>query len=992
VDTETTVDSTQTLLFGAFRYCRVDDAAVITVAEGLIYADDLPDTDPDGYRVLQEYAKTQKPDANLTYPNVEPSWQLQLVSRKDFVDKWLWHVGYPHNNRLDPATIVMFNAPFDISRLAVDVAEARADMRGGFSFTLWTDNDSNPAPWRPRIAIKTIDSKRAIKKFRRLERGKNNHSGHLLDLRTLVFALTGTSHSLDSACAASHVPGKASAPEFGVISDEAIDYCRQDVHATTALYTAAMDEYRRHPTELQATKAYSPASIAKAYLHAMGIQSRLELQPDFPTDILGFAMSAFYGGRSEIHIRRTPVPVTLVDFTSMYPTVDILMRIWDLVTANEIKAVDHTDGIRKLLDDTRLDDWFEPNRWPQLVAIVEIIPDGDIVPVRANYRPDDWSIGLNPLYSDQSFWYTLPDIIASKLLSGRTPQIRRALRFIPTGGTQNSLQDVALRSDVLIDPRDHDFFQRVVEARQEAKDQNPNHPHETCTCQPCGTARFLKVLANAGNYGIYAEMIRREQPGKVTVHSSSGEPFIAHVTAPEWPGRYCFPPIAACITGAARLMLTLLERSIIDSGGTWVFCDTDSMAIVATPTGDELIACHHSPDGTDAIRTLSYNTVEAIRGHFNQLNPYDPQLVPDLLKVEADGTCLAISAKRYVLYNQTPLGDIDIVKRSEHGLGRYLPPRTMPPGEVDENKPTTWVDECWRWIIKAIDNPDEPLPTWVDELALTRITVSSPILARPFTRWNKGKSWGDRIKPFNFLLVADLDPFGLPLGADPHRFRLIAAYNSAHDGRDLEWRNLYDPDGVAHEVTTDRLVPPHPNLALIKSYGQILREYSLHPEYKFHGPGGEPCARDTRGLMRRRTVRAVGTQHIGKEANRLDDVRAGVISDLSEVVTTYGGTDQWRDLVLCVLRRYSGRELAALVGADRRTIDRIRMGQKPRPDLAWRLQQIAVGRASSELTSDALVTGKPIEEGVLLLSPLIAAGWAPRPDSHMRPGPEVGDD
>ncbi len=109
----------------------------------------------------------------------------------------------------------MFNAPFDLSRLALGVSEARDDMYGGFSLVLWTNDVGRPAAWRPRVAVKSLDSKRAIKKFRRLERGGKDFAGHLLDLRTLVFALTGDSHSLDSACRAFNVPGKAQTPELG---------------------------------------------------------------------------------------------------------------------------------------------------------------------------------------------------------------------------------------------------------------------------------------------------------------------------------------------------------------------------------------------------------------------------------------------------------------------------------------------------------------------------------------------------------------------------------------------------------------------------------------------------------------------------------------------------------------------------------------------------------------------------------------------------------
>ena len=963
-DTETTTDETQALLFGAYRYVRIDEGAngpiVTTVAEGLIYADDLPETDPRGYRLLRDYVASHKADVDLTYLGAQPSWSLQLLSRHDFTNRWLWHVGYPHHDRRDPAAIVCFNAPFDFSRIAVDVAEARWDMRGGFSFTIWTDDHGQPAPFRPRLAVKNLDSKRALKKFRRLERGKDDHAGHLLDLRTLVFALTGESHSLDSACRRFGVEGKAATPELGTITVDAVDYCRQDVRATTTLFEAVLSEYLRHPIALQPTQAYSPASIAKSYLDAMGVQPRLRAQPDFPPEVLGQAMSAFYGGRAEVHIRHVPVPVQVLDFTSMYPTVDTLMGIWHHVIAREINTVDATAEVEKLLERVTLQDCFDPALWHDLVVIVEIVPDGDVVPVRADYRPEDWSIGVNHLHADQPFWYTLPDLIAAKLLSGHTPQIRSALRFVPSE-PQDGLRAVALRGDVAIDPYREDFFQRVVELRQQLRGANPDHDPRTCPCDPCGTSRFLKVLANSGSYGIYAEMIRQEQPGKVDVYGQSGEPFTTRVEAPERPGTYCFPPIAACITSAARLMLALLERSITDIGGTWVFCDTDSMAIAATASGGELIDCpgghHQTAEGAPTIRTLGHADVETIRRRFDRLNPYNRTLVPGVLKVEETGTCYAISAKRYVIY-QPENGKVRITKRSEHGLARYLDPRADEDGSISSTS-ENWIAQAWEWIIAAHHDPEHPTPAWADRPALSRVTVSSPVLERPFRQWNRGKPWAARIKPFNFLLVADTHTLGRPPGAEPHRFRLIAPYNRHRDGRQLEWRNHYDPNGPAYRVTTVWALTPEQRVAVVKSYGQVLREYRLHPEHKFDGPDGSPCRRNTKGILQRREVRAVQVNYIGKEANRLDDVQAGLVADGNEVVTEYPAmTDAiFRTLVLPVLERNSGRTLAAAVGSDRRTIDRIRAGQKPRAALRQRLEDLALVRATAQLEREA---GRPV--------------------------------
>ena len=111
--------------------------------------------------------------------------------------------------------------------------------------------------------------------------------------------------------------------------------------ATWELAEKLLEEYDKHPINLQVTKAYSPASIGKAYLRVMGIKPIMERQPDFPKEYLGYAQSAFFGGRTSAHIRKVAVPVVYTDFLSMYPTVNSLMDLWRFVTAGEIKLVEH---------------------------------------------------------------------------------------------------------------------------------------------------------------------------------------------------------------------------------------------------------------------------------------------------------------------------------------------------------------------------------------------------------------------------------------------------------------------------------------------------------------------------------------------------------------------------------------------------------------------------------------------------------------------------
>jgi hypothetical protein len=194
-------------------------------------------------------------------------------------------------------------------------------------------------------------------------------------------------------------------------------------------------------------------------------------------------------------------------------------------------------------------------------------------------------------------------------------------------------------------------------------------------------------------------------------------------------------------------------------------------------------------------------------------------------------------------------------------------------------------------------------------------------------------------------MVAAIDQFGYPPSTNPAKFRLVAAYNDNPDSwTTLEWRNIYDPDGPSYRITTDKEAPVAADLVIVKSYANVIREYRLHPEYKFNGPDGQPCLRDTRGVLQRRGIDLVGpVLLIGKEANNIDEVQAGRYAQLDEIITEYHdpADDHFHREVMPLMTHLSGRELARLVGVDRRTIDRIRAGQMPRAKLRQALNELA---------------------------------------------------
>ncbi len=939
VDTETRTDRTQRLTFGSYRFVVAEQL----VKENLFYGDDLPIKDQ---RILERYVATPR----AVIPD-ETTHDISLLTRSEFLKNFF------HNAYRGRCLVVAFNFPFDISRVAYNFTNARRRFAGGFSLDLWSYLESRNR-FRPSICIKHIDSKRALKGFTRREEPDEEDMipegsltaapeedyafrGHFLDLRTLAFALTDKSYTLKQACEDFGVEhGKQRVARHGVVTHKYIDYNRRDVLATSELAVKLLEEYDKHDIKLQETKAYSPASIGKAYLRRMGIKPILQRQCNFPKEYLGYAQSAFFGGRTSAHIRKVPIPVVYTDFLSMYTTVNSLMDLWRFVIARKVTVVEHCKGEIELFLhrlNANPDDLFIRETWKNLTAFVQVIPAGDILPSRGRYtlESNDWQVAVNHLYvdrndSNQALWFSLPDVVASVLLTGRIPKIIDAFR-VEAHGKLKSLEPCKLRGVVNVSPRKQDFFRVVIEERKRL----PKRTDISAT-EKIRLDKALKVLANAASYGIYAEMRRQESDHKqnVTCHGIDAETFQCSVAHADVPGEYCFPPLASLITGAARLMLALLEQSVVKLGGSYAMEDTDSMAIVATEHGGP-VPCAGSRRGV--TKALSWQQVENISNQFDALNPYDRDAVPtSILKIEDDNYddpkthehqrqlyCLAISAKRYALFLRDERGNPALLRKSvnnkedrwsEHGLGHLLNP-TDP-----ESEDRGWIAQVWLRMIRNALGTRTQNPGFEQQPAVGRTSVTSPAVMRPLAKLNEGKKYVDKIKPFNFLMTCHVKPFGHPPGSDPERFHLIAPYET--DSREWlkqTWIDQYS--GSEYRITStghhgDR------HTARVKTYGEVLREYELHPESKCADAAGKPCAKQTVGLLRRRHVRIDQIKYIGKESNSLEEVDAGLMHSAENVYTEYldPRRDEWQTKILPALKNIPPPILVKMSGLSPTTI------------------------------------------------------------------------
>lgn len=855
IDTETTVDTRQKLNFGAYRRCKLGSTGYRCIEEGLFYDDSLG-SQP--LTVLRRYVDDpRKPAGTEQFP---PQIKLKLFSRSDFVKRVFWKT----LRRGD--MLAGFNLPFDISRLA---AMSSPSQKGGWSFVLSLgkhskDGKLDPNPNRPRIVITSQNSKMAfIGLGSILHKDEWPSEGRFIDLRTLGWALRDKSYSLDRACKKFKVRGKLKHKPTGRVTPREVDYCRRDVRATTRLLNAMKEEFDQHPLELLPDKAYSPASIAKAYLDEMRIAHPKE-QFKIADRKLGIVMQSYYGGRAECRIRKTPVPVVYTDFTSQYPTVNALLGNWDVLKAKSVRFEDCTNEIKRLLSNVQLEDTFDPTFWKQLSFFALVQPEQDIFPVRTVYNGRTQNIGLNYLRCEKPIWYAGPDVVSSALLTRKAPRILKAFRMIPRG-RQAGLRITNLGGMVRINPYKDDFFCSVIEQKSLHKATNKSLSH------------FLKILGNSGSYGLFVEINQEKRSKPTNVKIFSGDILRRRTCSDvEQSGTWYFPPLASLITAGGRLLLSMLERCVTDAGGSYLFCDTDSMCIVASEKVG-LVPCpggkYALKDGREAVKAHSLKRIKAFAKKFNALNPYNRTHVREILKIEdinyvnSDPTKpprqlfgYAISAKRYALYEHTGK-NISIIKASGHGLGYLYPPEENIDDDDDEDDDEgapAWIAGAWDWLLRKEFGSPLREPHWLDLPAMMRMALTSPNVMR-----SNRPEW---LSPYNFFLFPLLSELGgYPAGCDRSNFRFITPFTSNRK----KWKNL---EGINLRDGRSYRIGLRPDLAqtlvVPNSFRIILRLYLRRLEAKSLAPNGTPCAADTQGLLRRASIVAGEIVPVGKETDR----------------------------------------------------------------------------------------------------------------------------
>ena len=922
-DCETTTDIRQDLNFLWWRFCELKHGVYVCQQEGLVYADQL---DQASVELIRLFAQSKRADVEDGCPE-----DIRVEPRTEFVDGEFWEA------LRAGACIVCFNAPFDLSRLALEYREAQI-KNSGWSMVMWK-YQGKPDKLKPKLRIKPKDSRSA---FISLAGGDPNnrvvYRGRFLDLSVLCWALRNRHLTLDAALDSFGLKGKMHHEPSGRVTEKELAYGRRDVERTVALLNAMKREYDGFSLDLAPERAMSAASITKALLDKMNIEEpsrRFEL----PDDILGKCMQAYYGGRSEIRIRHQEVPVVVCDTTSEYPSVAGLLGLWPLLTAAKAEVEQCTEDARNTLAQVNLDAVLNPANWQKLNFFALVKPTADFLPIRLLYsNTGNTNIGLNPLTSEEPIWYAGPDLAASRLLSGHRPEIIEAFRIVPRG-VQSGMKTAFIGTRE-INSEKHDFFRAVIEERKKLPKSPPHY-------------LLLKIIANA-LYGIFAELNKQEygknRARQIEIFSGEFKSEEKTVVA-ELPGRFQFPPAAALITAGGRLMLAALETLIKNQHGTYLLTDTDSMLFVASKDGG-LIPCpggeHKLADGTPAVKAITWKQVDEICEKLNHLNPYDPEIISDILKIEDSNFQNgkqhqiygnAVSAKRYVVYARRK-DQIEIIKPSEHGLGIVLVPDKRPRYKPlhckdQETDYPRWIVEAWERLLTShfrnIQDPEDALlvrELLFDNLpAMMRVRVTTPNVLKALRKRDPGAA-----KPYNFahspILIDPSPDCTLIAPASRHTNEWLARdYTEIHSGETVKLGSEYRGKVVAPQTLSN-----------------VIWRHFLHPEDKSLAPGGTPCNAYTRGLLLRRTIQAmIPFGYIGKEIER----RSQEGEDPSLLEGT--GPIQYRsrqsaktrsaDPALIVrARRYGLRQLMRESGVAQHATERFLDGERVHPSTRARLK------------------------------------------------------
>lgn len=907
-DTETTVDQYKNLKFGYFEViengkCTKKGFVVNPDRRALLAADGK------AHKIDSMHHEILTEEEHIALTEYATKNNIPIYTREHFIKDIFFINVYELG-----CVCVGHNLPFDLTRLATRVELTNNESPSISSFRLFFDNDGN----LPAIEIKKLSNAESINFTNKGTNMKGDaYKGVFVDTAQAFSVLrsAGTSRpSLAHAGKMLEVPiqkRQIKEEQHGTVTSEYIDYAIDDVKATGGVYAELLKEFNKYGfTNMTLAQAYSGASLGKKLFDMLGIKGFTENNPNYPSPSYGRIMFTYVGGRVEVRNRHEILKTMILDFTSMYPTILCLLGLWEFVISTGYKEINATEETQQLLNDLTLEDLIDPKTWPRLVGIAKIKLNGDLLPTRTGFEDstkngDDGerSVCLAHMYnSEKELWFSLLDLAASKILTGKAPEIVEAIKFTPNK-RQKGLKPAKILG-MEVDPRKTNLIKFLVETRADKKADmekiikkykvglTTNIRYQELEAKKRSNKKLtnieteehksiangykklpeyltldglqlaLKILANALGYGIFVELITSDSEDLINVDGGISS-FQASGKA-EDKGKYYNPLLATLITSGARLMLAIAEAKVKSLGYQHYYMDTDSIFVPPEVAAE-------------------------VASFFEPLNPYNPEFITDVLKIEdkfniydkKTQTCkkpmysFRISSKRYVtfLLNEAGYPDIKNMDGRLHGLGHITNPLADELNEIsefdkeagNEKDVVKWQSLIWKQFIllqMGEIQPHDISEAYEGKVAIGKLAIRTPTVYKRFEKMNSGKHWIDQVKPYNFFTVAFAKK---PSGDEKIDNKEQKTYISPLVSKNPQ--DMLKEDFVIDYTTGDIC---NNNISNYPPLADILLDYYDKSEHKLEG---------SVGFLKTRSIFVDEIKFIGKELPNIDQLGVDIANN-----------------------------------------------------------------------------------------------------------------
>lgn len=691
---------------------------------------------------------------------------------------------------------------------------------------------------------------------------------------------------------------------------------------------------------LDVARTTSPGALAAQMLARSGVRAPLEkFQQLDDTEHLRWA-EAFHGGWCswEDRLLGVPFPSVEADLSSAYPLVAHHLGWWPLLCAARLDREDVTAELRAACERAVADptSCLDPALWRRLgFTLAEVLPNGEPWPVELDdpTRPDG-RFEVVPVGSpDQPMRFAWPDVVAAAARSGSVPEIRSATRLVPVGRQIGLRRRLPLLPDLVLDLAADDTSDdtsddnaagdpAVALVRHRRKLKATGLPADKVL------AAELRVVVNAAVFGNAARFdAGRRKVGRKRWATS------------ERPGPWTFMPLASTVTAGARLLLGLLDKLVVDAGGTVAYRDTDSSFIPASPAGASRDGA--SRDGGEMmladgskVKLLSYSQVDSMLARFDALRISDDWPVWTT-KRGTDGSqgsqgsqesqesqesqlrSLVIAPKRHISFRADGQG-IEIVGRTDANLGgTFVDPPTLK-GRAPDGLRAWSRQVAERAALNALAGPltVEPEPWAVpaegrDFGAFRRRKVSTPSVLKSLPP-GMGARLGSR-----FVEANESDLGGAGYGAATGRGG--RSFVALDPGGDLAgWRSL-----IWFDRASGRRIWPTEDFDRSDS----VRPFLMLAEVANRWWRSPPWTHRVESVR----VDPLLLRHVGRVSGVLDAGMAGLNGDLAGERPEYDLAEVWarrREVVAKYAAALGPRRLAARAQLPLKTAERAALGQR----------------------------------------------------------------